>query len=72
MNKKQILFDLINEKKVDGCTVLGIPTVELQECMVKGKDVMSFFKQKGRRFRTYLYKCIYISSKQKHLRYKHF
>lgn len=47
MNKKQILFDLINEKKVDGCTVLGIPTMELQECMVKGKDVMSFFKQKG-------------------------
>ena len=47
MNKKQILFNLINEKKVDGCTILGIPTSELLECYIKGKNMMSFFKQKG-------------------------
>lgn len=47
MNKKQILFNLINEKKVDGCTILGIPSTELLECIIRGKDIMSLFKQKG-------------------------
>lgn len=47
MNKKQILFNLINEKKVDGCTILGIPSTELLECIVRGKDIMSLFKNKA-------------------------
>lgn len=47
MNKKQILFNLINEKKVYGCTIVGIPTSELAKCMLTGKDVMSFFEEKG-------------------------
>lgn len=47
MNKKQILFNLINEKKVDECTIVGIPTPELVECMLTGKNVMSFFEEKG-------------------------
>lgn len=47
MNKKQILFNLINEKKVDECTIVGIPTSELAECMLTEKNVMSFFEKKG-------------------------
>ena len=47
MNKKQILFNLINEKKVDGCTILGIPSTELLEYIIMGKDIMSLFEQKG-------------------------
>ena len=47
MNKKQILFNLISEKKVDGCTILGVPTYELLEYIIKRKDIMSLFKQKG-------------------------
>ena len=46
MNKKQILFDLINEKKVDGCTILGIPTSELLEYIVRGKNIMTLFEHK--------------------------
>lgn len=47
MNKKQILFNLINEKKADECTILGIPSNELLEYIITGKNIMSLFKQKG-------------------------
>lgn len=46
MNKKQILFNLINEKKADECTILGIPSNELLEYIITGKNIMSLFKQK--------------------------
>ena len=47
MNKKQILFNLIKEKKIHGCTIVGIPTSELQKYMLTQKNIMSFFKKKG-------------------------
>ena len=47
MNKKQILFNLINEKKATSCTILGVPTIELLENVIKGKDIMKLFSEKG-------------------------
>lgn len=45
MIKKEILFNLIDSKRVDGCTILGIPSLELQEYMTQGKDIMSLFNK---------------------------
>ena len=47
MNRKQILFDLINDKKTCGCSLLGYPTQELKEYMLRGKNIMTLFKNKG-------------------------
>lgn len=46
MNKKEILFDLIQSNKADTCTILGVPKMELLECILKGNNIMDFFKQK--------------------------
>ena len=47
MNKKEILFNLINEKKATSCTILGVPTMELLVNVIKGKDIMKLFSEKG-------------------------
>lgn len=47
MNKKEILFNLINEKKATSCTILGVPTMELLENVIKGQDIMKLFSEKG-------------------------
>ena len=46
MNKKEILFNLINEKKANSCTILGVPTIELLENVIKGKDIIKLFSEK--------------------------
>jgi len=47
MIKKEVLFDLIEAKKANECTILGIPTDELWGKIVTGADIMEYFKEKG-------------------------